>query len=56
VFNLPGLGRLAFQALAQRDLVVIRSVVLVLAAVVIGVNALVDLAYLLLDPRLRARA
>lgn len=55
VFNLPGLGRLAFQALAQRDLVVIRSVVLVLAAVVIGVNALVDLAYLLLDPRLRAR-
>ena len=56
VFNLPGLGRLAFQALAQRDLVVIRSIVLVLAAVVIGVNALVDLAYLLLDPRLRARA
>ena len=56
VFNLPGLGRLAFQALAQRDLVVMRAVVLVLAAIVIGVNALVDLAHLFLDPRLRSRA
>ena len=55
VFNLPGLGRLAYQALAQRDLVVIRNVVLMLAAVVIGVNALVELAYLGLDPRLRTR-
>ena len=53
VFNLPGLGRLAYQALAQRDLVVIRNVVLMLAAVVIGVNALVELAYLGLDSRLR---
>jgi peptide/nickel transport system permease protein len=56
VFNLPGLGRLAFQALAQRDLVVMRTVILVLAAIVIGVNALVDLAHLFLDPRLRSRA
>ena len=56
VFNLPGLGRLAYQALAQRDLVVIRNVVLVLAALAIAANALVDLAYLVLDPRLRRRA
>ena len=56
VFNLPGLGRLAYQALAQRDLVVVRNVVLLLAALVIAVNALVDLAYLALDPRLRRRA
>ena len=56
VFNLPGLGRLAFQALAQRDLVVVRNVVLLLAAIVIAVNALVDLAYVLVDPRLRRRA
>lgn len=55
VFSLPGLGRLAYQALAQRDLVVIRNVVLILAALVIAVNALVDLAYLALDPRLRTR-
>ena len=55
VFNLPGLGRLAYQALAQRDLIVIRSVVLLLAAIVIAVNALVDLGQLALDPRLRRR-
>ena len=56
VFNLPGLGRLAYQALQQRDLVVIRNVVLLLAALVIGVNACLDLAFLALDPRLRRRA
>lgn len=56
VFNLPGLGRLAYQALAQRDLVVVRNVVLMLAAMVIAVNALVDLAYLFLDPRMRGRS
>jgi peptide/nickel transport system permease protein len=52
VFNLPGLGRLAYQALTQRDLVVMQAVVLVLAALVIIVNFLVDLSYLVLDPRL----
>jgi peptide/nickel transport system permease protein len=56
VFNLPGLGRLAYQALAQRDLVVIRNVVLVLAGLVIVVNAAVELAYGWLDPRLRGRS
>lgn len=56
VFNLPGLGRLAYQALAQRDLVVIKDVVLIFSALVIVVNFLVDLGYLFLDPRLRGRA
>lgn len=56
VFALPGLGRLAYQALNQRDLVVMQDVVLFFAALVIIVNFLVDLAYLFLDPRLRARA
>ena len=56
VFTLPGLGRLAYQALAQRDLVVIRSVVLLLAGLVIVVNFAVDLAYGVLDPRMRAQA
>jgi peptide/nickel transport system permease protein len=55
VFNLPGLGRLAYQALAQRDLVVIKDVVLIFAALVIVVNFLVDAIYLALDPRLRKR-
>jgi peptide/nickel transport system permease protein len=56
VFNLPGLGRLAFQALSQRDLVVIKDVVLIVSALVIVVNFLVDLGYMLLDPRLRPRS
>jgi peptide/nickel transport system permease protein len=53
VFNLPGLGRLAYQALSQRDLIVMQDVVLFFAALVITVNFLVDLAYLAIDPRLR---
>lgn len=56
VFNLPGLGRLAYQALTQRDIVVMQSVVLFFCATVIIMNFLVDMAYLLIDPRLRARA
>jgi peptide/nickel transport system permease protein len=53
VFSLPGIGRLAYQSLAQRDLVVIRSVAMFFAGLVILVNFLVDLAYLWIDPRLR---
>ncbi|MFO1149216.1 MAG: ABC transporter permease [Alsobacter sp.] len=56
VFYLPGLGRLVFQAINQRDLVVVRSVVMLLVASVVIVNALVDLAYLVVDPRLRRRS
>lgn len=54
VFYLPGLGRLVFQAITQRDLVVVQSVVMLLVAAVILVNLLVDLSYALVDPRLRA--
>lgn len=53
VFALPGLGRLMFQAIAQRDLIVVQDLVILLAASVITVNFLVDLAYGALDPRLR---
>jgi len=56
VFYLPGLGRLIFQAITQRDLVVVESVVMLLVAVVIAVNLLVDLSYALVDPRLRVDA
>ena len=55
VFFLPGLGRLIFQAITQRDLIVVESVVLLLVAGVILVTFLVDLAYALVDPRLRRR-
>lgn len=53
VFFLPGLGRLIFQAINQRDLIVVQSAVLVLVAAVIAVTFLVDLAYAAIDPRLR---
>jgi peptide/nickel transport system permease protein len=53
VFYLPGLGRLIFQAITQRDLIVVQSAVLVLVAAVILVTFLVDLAYAAVDPRLR---
>ncbi|RDE09282.1 ABC transporter permease [Pelagibacterium lacus] len=53
VFYLPGLGRLAFQAISARDLIVVRSVVMILVFAVIVVTFLVDIAYALVDPRLR---
>ncbi len=56
VFYLPGLGRLIFQAISARDLIVVESVVMLLVFAVILVNFLVDLAYAAVDPRLRSRA
>ncbi len=53
VFSLPGLGRLIFQATVQRDLIVVRSVVLLLVAAVVVVNFLVDIAASIIDPRPR---
>ncbi|KFB09801.1 ABC transporter permease [Nitratireductor basaltis] len=53
VFYLPGLGRLVFQAISQRDLIVVEGVVMLLVAAVILVNLLVDLLYAAADPRLR---
>ena len=56
VFFLPGLGRLVFQGITQRDLIVVESVVMLLVFAVILVNFLVDIAYGLADPRLRRRS
>ena len=53
VFYLPGLGRLIFQAITQRDLIVVQSAVMLLVVAVIVVSFLVDLAYAWLDPRIR---
>jgi peptide/nickel transport system permease protein len=56
VFVLPGLGRWLFQSVGNRDLLVVQDVVMLLTAVVLVVNFLVDLTYRLLDPRIRASA
>ena len=56
VFYLPGIGRLVFQSIANRDLIVVQNVVMLLAALVIVVNFVVDVAHAWVDPRVRANA
>jgi peptide/nickel transport system permease protein len=52
VFTLPGLGALLFQAIGQRDLILVQDLVLLFAGLVIVINFLVDLLNVLIDPRL----
>ena len=54
VFALPGLGRLAYESVVQRDLNTLLGIVFVSALLVITVNFLVDLIYGRLDPRIAA--
>ena len=54
VFALPGVGRLILQAITNRDLVVVRDVVTLLAAMVVLINLAVDLLYATIDPRLKS--
>ena len=54
VFYLPGLGRLIFQSISNRDLIVVRNCVMLLAAMVVVINFVVDLLYAAIDPRLKA--
>lgn len=53
IYALPGLGRFAFEAIGQRDFLMLQTVVLVFAFFYAVVNLLVDLAYAWLDPRIR---
>jgi peptide/nickel transport system permease protein len=53
VFYLPGVGRLVFEAIGQRDLPVVQGVVLFIATVIVIVNFVTDVAYRYLDPRIR---
>jgi peptide/nickel transport system permease protein len=52
VFALPGLGRLAYESVVQRDLNTLLGIVFVSALLVIAVNFIVDLVYAQLDPRI----
>jgi peptide/nickel transport system permease protein len=56
VFSLPGLGRLIFQAISNRDLLVVQNIVMLLAAAVIVINFVVDVLYAVIDPRLKGHA
>lgn len=53
VFSLPGLGKLLVDSIFARDYAVVQTVVLLLALLVLAVNLLTDIAYSLLDPRVR---
>ncbi len=54
VFVLPGLGRLLFQSVGNRDLIIVQDLVLLITATVLVVNYAVDITYRLLDPRIRS--
>lgn len=55
VFYLPGLGRLVFQAISNRDLFTVQALVMLFAVIVVTANFAVDILYVLIDPRLKAR-
>ena len=55
VFSLPGLGQLIIHSIANRDVIVVQDVVMLLVALVLTVNLVVDLAYAVIDPRIQAR-
>ncbi|WP_319518592.1 ABC transporter permease [uncultured Martelella sp.] len=55
VFNRPGLGRLLITAITERDYPVVQAGVIMFAAFVVIVNLLMELVYVLIDPRLRVQ-
>jgi peptide/nickel transport system permease protein len=56
VFVIPGLGSMLLSAVGNRDLLTVQSVVMVLVAITLIVNLLVDVLYTIVDPRIRAAA
>jgi peptide/nickel transport system permease protein len=53
VFGLPGIGNLVVSAVLRRDYPVIQGALLVIAAMYVLVNLVIDLAYLVIDPRVK---
>ncbi|MFJ7733528.1 ABC transporter permease [Lysinibacillus sp. NPDC097231] len=53
IFNWPGLGKLALQAISNRDIPLMQGYVLLMAVITIVINLIVDLVYMLLDPRVK---
>lgn len=55
VFNWPGMGSLAFDAISSRDYPVLQGVITVMALLIVATNLLIDVAYGIIDPRIRRR-
>jgi len=53
VFNIPGIGRLTIDAILSRDYPVVQGLILFFALVYVGVNLLIDILYVIVDPRIR---
>jgi peptide/nickel transport system permease protein len=53
VFNIPGVGRLTVDAVLARDYPVIQAMILLTSLLYVTINLLIDVAYTLLDPRIR---
>ncbi len=53
IFYLPGIGRLIFQSISQRDLIVVESMIMLLVIFIVFINFLIDILYTIIDPRLR---
>jgi peptide/nickel transport system permease protein len=53
VFNIPGVGRLAVDAITNRDYPIIQGVMVIFSGAYVVINLLVDLSYALIDPRVR---
>jgi peptide/nickel transport system permease protein len=53
VFNWPGMGTLAIEAISQRDYPILQTVISILALMIVAVNLVVDFLYMALDPRIR---
>jgi glutathione transport system permease protein len=53
VFSRPGLGKLIVGALNQRDYTMLQGMMVIYTLIVVGVNVLTDLAYGLVDPRVK---
>ena len=53
VFNIPGIARFLVEAIRWRDYPMVQNIVLFIAVIVVTVNFIVDLVYMLIDPRIR---
>ena len=55
IFAYPGMGRVAYQAIINRDIAVVQAYVFMVSLIVVTTNMLLDITYSLLDPRVRVR-
>lgn len=53
VFNIPGIGRILLNSISNRDYPVVEAIIMLVAALVVGINFLVDILYRVVDPRMR---